>query len=504
MTSSPNRILLIEPPFYRLFKESYSLDRYPLSLGYLSGTVKRETSWEVMAYNADFVENSEIIKVSHLTGEGFKNYLQDLKDLSCRLWREVESVIEGFSPDVVGITAKSQNFASALNVAELVKRHDPETTVIIGGPHVSMVGKDALKSGCVDVGVVGEGERTLVELLNAIGERRGFDAVKGIVYRKNGDLIENETRDFIEDLDSLCFPHQYARDVLKDFEKYPPAAFKNIFATRGCPYECFFCGSRKIWSRRVRYRSPENVVKEIKGLQAMGLGFVHFDDDTFGISKDYINDLCRALIRECPDLKWSCEIHVKLVDEPTVSIMEKAGCRSVQIGIESGDNRILKEIRKNITIEEALAACRQLQKAGINVDVFFMVGFPQETEETLAATVKAIKKVKSNSVTYSIFTPYPNTDAYEYCKKKGLVDEGFDVSLYNHKSPENNFCAAISHERFRALASTIEAMVDRKNDRNRSRFRMYRRFFPRRAFHRLREAGLRRSLQHGMRVLTGK
>jgi radical SAM superfamily enzyme YgiQ (UPF0313 family) len=504
MARAPNRILLIEPPFYRLFKETYSLDRYPLSLGYLAGTVKRETSWEVMAYNADFTAISEFIQVSHLTGEGFKNYLGNLKDLTRTVWREIESVIEGFTPDVVGITAKSQNFASALNIARLVKEYNDEITVIVGGPHVSMVGKEALKNPHVDIGVTGEGERTIVELLTVIGERRDFDAVKGIVYKKNGDLIENEKREFIEDLDSLCFPHVYARDVLKDFEKYSMESFKNVFATRGCPYDCFFCGSRKIWSRKVRYRSPDNVVKEIKSLQAMGVRSVHFDDDNFGIKKEYINNLCEAIMRECPDLKWSCEIHVKLVSEQTISIMKKAGCRSIQIGIESGDNRILKEIRKNITIEEAYSACKIIKRAGISLEVFFMVGFPQETEETLAATVKAIKKVKSNSVTYSIFTPYPNTDAYDYCKEKGLVDDGFDVSLYNHKSPENSFCAAISPERFRVLASRIEKMVDKKNSQSRSGLNRFKRVFTREALDKIREAGIQNSIRHGMRILTGK
>ena len=229
----------------------------------------------------------------------------------------------------------------------------------------------------------------------------------------------------------------------------------------------FFFGSRKIWSRKVRFRPPENVVREIKGLRKKGLRIVHFDDDTFGINRRYITNLCNALITHCPGLKWSCELHVKLVDEQTISLMKAAGCVSIQIGIESGNNEILKKMRKNITIEEALLACKIIKKHGIELHAFFIVGFPQETENTLNDTVVAMKKIKCNTLIYSIFTPYPGTEAFEFCKENGLIDDNYDISLYNHKSPANCFCINITPERFRMLVSKIEKMVDRKNSLNR-------------------------------------
>lgn len=499
MKRNQHRILLIEPPFYRLFKDTYSLVRYPLSLGYLAGTIRKETNWSVMVYNADFYPQFELMKVSYLASTGFDNYLNNLKDLSGQIWREVKSTISEYKPDVVGISAKSQNFSSACIVAKLVKEVTEQTIVIVGGPHPSMVGSDVLNCPDIDVGVRGEGENTIVELLNAIEARKKFDDIRGIVYRKDTQIVENASREFLEDLDSLCFPHESAPEVLKDYDQYPLTAFRNIFAIRGCPYNCFFCGSRKIWSRRVRFRSPKNVVREIKGLQKMGLTSVHFTDDTFGVNKKYINDLCNALIIHCPGLKWSCELHVKLVDEQTISLMKTAGCFSIAIGIESGNNEILKEMRKNITIEEALSACEIIKKHGIRLQAFFIIGFPQETEDTLNDTVAVMKKLSADVLVYSIFTPYPGTEAFEFCKERELISDEYDVSLYNHQSPSNCFCINISPERFRRLASKIEKMIDRKNSSNRIK-----QVFSLNTFRRIQKLGIGKSFQKGIRIFIGK
>jgi len=498
-TEEKRRVLLIEPPFYRLYKETYSLDRYPLSLGYLAGTVKRETDWDVMACNADFVPNSEPKRVSHLTGEGFQRYLHNLSDLSGGVWNDVRAAVREFAPDVVGITSKSQNFASACSVARIVKEINPDTLVVVGGPHPSMVGADALKCEAIDVLARGEGERTLVELLQAVAEGRGLETVPGLIVRKGAEFVETPPRVYMDDLDSLPYPHEHAPVVLKDYAKYPVDAFKNIFATRGCPYNCFFCGSRKIWSRHVRFRSAPNVIREIQALQKMGLKFVHFDDDTFGIQKKYIAELCDGIRTQCPGLKWSCELNVKLVDDETIAMMKAAGLYHVQIGIESGNNEMLKRIRKGITIEEALEACRIIKSHGIELEAFFIVGFPEETEETLADTVAAMEAIQADSISYSIFTPYPGTETFDFCKEHGLVGDDFNVALFNHQSPANCFCMHIKPERFRELVADVEKRVDRKNERSRVKTK-----FSLRTLKRVQELGLRRSLRKAWRMVTGR
>lgn len=458
------KILLIEPPFYRLYKDTYSLERYPLSLGYLGGEIRKNTNWSVMAYNADFSPHgSELIKVRYWTGIGFDNYLNNLKDLSGKIWKEIELTIAEYNPAVVGISANSANFKSALNVAKLAKKINKQTVVMMGGPHPSMVRADLLNYPEIDIGVIGEGEITVTEFLNAMETQKKFDDIHGIIYRRDGQVIENPTRQFITNLDSLCFPHEYAPEILKDFHKYPIIAFENIFATRGCPNNCLFCGSRNVWSRKVRFRSPENVVEEIRSLQKIGVKTVHFDDDTFGVTEQYRNDLCNALIQHCPGLEWTCEMPVQMVTEENISLVKSAGCVAIKIGIESGNNEILSAIRKNITIEEALAACELIKKHGLTLFAFFIVGFPQDTEDTLRDTVRAMKASKSDVIIYSIFTPYPGTEAFELCKENGLISDDFDVSLYNHQSPLNNFCMNIPLERFREIVSEVEKQTDRKN-----------------------------------------
>jgi len=499
LTSQLKKILLIEPPFYRLFNEKFSLDRYPLSLGYLAGEIKKKSDWGVMVYNADFCKQSEMIKVSFLTGKGFDNYLECLKDISKKIWEEVRSVILDFSPDVVAISVKSQNFSSAAMVARIAKEINKEIKVIVGGPHPSMVGADVLKSPFFDISVKGEGEITIVELLKAIEQQSGLNSILGIVYREGDQIIENGSREFINKLDSLGFPHITAPEVLRDYQYYPITAFRNIFAARGCPFRCIFCGSHKIWSRKVRFRSVENVIAEIKSLQKIGLKSIHFDDDTFGIKKPHINSLCNAIISQCGGLKFSCEIHVRLVDDATISLMKKAGCYQIQLGIESGSDRVLNEINKNITIDQALKACRLIKKHGIELITFFMVGFPQETEESLRETILAMGRVNCDSLIYSIFTPYPGTEVFEICKREGLIRDDYDVSLYNHQSPANCFVKNIKPERFREMVKDVEKMIDRRNF-----FKRIRRRFSFDTLWKLQELGIMRTIQKGMGMLFGK
>lgn len=494
-----NKILLIEPPFYRLFKNTYSLDRYPLSLGYLASVISRKTNWKVMVYNADFYPARDPIKVSYLSGMGFDNYLTHLQNPASLIWKEIKSVIFEYGPVVLGISAKSQNFTSACMIARIAKEINKDIIVIVGGAHPSLTGSDVFRNDAIDISVRGEGEDTIVELLNAIESVKSLEGIKGIIYRKDGLLVENPNREYIKDLDSLPFPGDSAPSLLKDYDKYPKAAFSHIFTSRGCPYNCFFCSSRNIWSRRVRVRSPGSVIKEIKALREQGVRVFDFVDDNFGINKEHIIDLCGALIRSCPDIKWSCELHVNLVEEEAISFMKKAGCFLIQIGVESGNNEALGRIRKNITIEKALCAAKTIKKYGITLQAFFIIGFPWDTEASLDDTVKAMRKIKCDILTYSIFTPYPATEAFEFCKENGLIKEDYDVSLYNHQSPANNFCINIPSQRFRILASKIERMVDRRNSINRIK-----RIFSPATFSMIRELGIFKSIYKGTRILLGK
>lgn len=459
------KLLLVEPPFYRLYNADFVLCSYPLALGYLAGWARRQTDWDVAAYNADFsvIEKGFNLSHNYLANQGFQNYLANLRSESSPIWDEVREVIREQAPSVLGISAKSQNFHAAVRVARLAKALDPDILVVMGGPHVTMTGTAALHHPEVDVLVHGEGEETLVELLRAW--ERGGDAalVAGVSYRDAGQARTTPARPFIQDLDALPFPHESAPGSLLNYDSFPKSAFMNMFTIRGCPFNCLYCGSRTIWTRRPRFRSVENVVEEMKRLEAFGVPRINFDDDTFGVSKRRIHELCRRIKESGLRLPWSCELHVNLVDDETMALMRSANCNLVFLGVESGNNDILALNRKRITVEKAQAACEIIKKHGIQLYAFFMVGFPDETEQTMMDTFAAMRRADPDYIIYSIFTPYPGTELFQRCRELGMVDDDFDVSLYNHQSPENNFTKAIGHARFRELSERIETFVDQHN-----------------------------------------
>jgi radical SAM superfamily enzyme YgiQ (UPF0313 family) len=495
------KILLIHPPFYRLFADSFSYNKYPPSLGYLACTIKKQTVWDVLVYNADFnsknLAGSSDITFSFRSGLGYSNYMNCIKNPEDPIWSEVKSVIEDYAPDVVGISTMTPNFTSACMVSRFVKRFNQNVPVIVGGPHPSIVGRSALDSQYIDIGVRGEGERTIVEILNSLENGQQLDQIRGIIYKLDGEVVETEPREYIGDLATLCFPHESAPEALKDFDHYPLTAFGNVFANRGCPFSCAFCASRGIWGRHVRFRPVEHVIREIAGLQQKGLTSIYFCDDTFGLNKRWLSDLCHGLIRQCPGLKWSCETHAQVVNDETLSLMRKAGCYKIELGIESGDNEVLRKMRKQTTIEEALAAAAKIKKHGIELHTYFLVGLPFETEESLAATFKAIKKLKNRShIFLSIYCPYPNTELYHYCVEQGIIEEStYDVSLYNQWSLDH-FCPNIAPDLFEKTVHEMQEFVDRSNQ-------MYRlkRMISLSTFWRLKELGVKESLVKAKKIL---
>jgi radical SAM superfamily enzyme YgiQ (UPF0313 family) len=482
-------ILLIEPPFNRLYNLNASLNKLPLSLGYLAGAIiSRKPDWQAKIYSADFSPHDAPLDYQYLVGPGFQRFLATLNEPQSPIWKEIRDTINRSRPSVVGITAKSQNYSSACAVAKIAKSIDRNILVVVGGPHPSLAKTEVLKEPATDIGVLGEGEETIVEILNSAEGNQPLSSIKGIVYREGNNIVENPPREFIRDLDSLPFPVSVARTSLIDYDKYPPQAFKYIFAVRGCPYNCSFCGSRYIWSRKTRFRSVENIVAEIQEITKI-VNYVHFDDDTFGVKKPFIHELCSAIKENCPGLSWSCEIHVKLVDNETIGLMKSAGCRSIQLGVESGSNEMLKSIGKNITIEEAFSAANTIKKHKIYLQTFFMVGFPQETESTLSDTISAMTSFPSDNVMCSIFTPYLGTELFSYCEQHGIIPQDFDVSLYNHQSPENYFCPNIARDVFKERIRRLGKALDGANSRR--KLKMY---FSREGYMKLEENGIRRSI----------
>jgi len=457
------RLLLIEPPFYRLYGERYGLVKYPLSLAYLSMAVKERTDWEVRVLNADFAAASDPFDITYLTGEGFRHYTENLENPAAGIWQSIRSALVEYQPSAIGISVKSSSLAAAYQIAGMVKDLNRDAIVIAGGPHPSATGPEMLGNPHIDICVAGEGERTLVELLPAIERGIPLQDVPGLFFRNGPHPEGTPRREPVSNLDALGYPCRYAREVLIGYEDYPRSAFGYLFATRGCPNHCLFCGSREVWGRKTRFRSPQHVAGEIAYLRSIGLNSFHFDDDTFGVNNAYLQNLCRALARHCPSIEWSCEIHVQLVKEENIALMKMAGCKMIQLGIESGNNGMLAKVRKGFTIEEALAASRMITGRGIRLHTFFMAGFPWETQKTLLDTKKVIEEIECEKIIYSLFTPYPGTEAFRLCQAEGLIPERYLPSLFGHQSPHNCFCKHLSPEQFRTLSRDIEETVVTRN-----------------------------------------
>ncbi len=493
------KIVIVYPPFYRLFDDSYSYGEYPLALGYISGAVKMHTDWDVVSYNTDFSRKKYIgndsVTFSFRSDEGYKNYSRNLGDNGAPLWNEIHDSLRDLGPSVVGISTMSQNFKSACIIAELVKSINQDILVVVGGPHLSMVGSEVLDCQHIDIGVVGEGEQTIVELLDAIANLKDLNKIDGLVFRRNGEYVTTRTRVLSQDLDKLCFPHVHAREVLKDYDLYPKSAFGNILAGRGCPYSCTFCGSHKIWGRKVRTRSPQNVVKELESLQRVGVTSVRFADDTFGLNKVWTKELCDGIVKRCRGLKWKCEVNVNLITDVFIETIKSAGCYMVELGVESGDNGILKEIKKNITVEQSLAACNVIRKHNVELQAYIIIGFPQETEDTLQKTVDAIKKI-DGYIWISVFSPIKGTELYEYCLNNGLLESESDADKHYFQNLDS-FSRYILRDRFRELATKIINEVDIKNSNNRMS-----RIFSSKTFWRIKEYGLMGSINKGLGILS--
>jgi len=398
LNTNIKKVLLISPPWYRIFGGSSFAS--PLGLCYIAAVLE-EHGYDVVIYNADFKNNLELISDREITAR-YDEYLRILKNINHPLWKEIQRVISYQSPDIVGISVTTAKYGSALNISHLVKIFDPKIPVVWGGVHPTILPEETIKNKDVDIVVRGEGEYTFLDLIENIDN---LNDVLGITYKENDKIIHNPNRPLIQNLDELPFP---ARHLLLEKENYPPEAFGNIFASRGCPYNCIFCASHKVWTRKVRYRSPENVVDEIKYIQkTFKTHHFRFEDDSFTINKKWVYEICNLLIKEKLNIQWTTETRADIVTDDLIKKMKLAGCKNITIGVESGNEKILKKIKKGITIEQIKNANKILKQNGVGLSAFFMIGFPWETKREINNTISLMKELDPSIAVFSVATPYP-------------------------------------------------------------------------------------------------
>ncbi len=471
------RVLLINPPFQRL-KTVYNL-YFPLGLGYLAGSLKA-AGFDCGIYNAENARADEVAPHNHRSLlQQHWLYIEALKQQDHYIWREIRDTIQTFKPDILGVSVLTPVYGSAVRVNKIARQLFPNISIIWGGPHPAVQGREILADESeVLACVAGEGEVTMADLCTRIraGET-DFAPVDGITYRTpQGTIKTNKPRDYVDDLDSLPWPDKSASLYLDAYFRDPERAqLGNVFGSRGCPFKCAYCSSHTIWTRKVRYRTPDSVVAEMKSLQKdFGVERFSFLDDTFTMNRKWATSICEKIKQEGVKGRWGCYTRLDVLTEPLLATMQSAGLAEMDVGIETGSQRMADFLQKDINLDRVREMARVLNRRRVNWNAFIMMGLPDEERADIQATVDFIHEVKPVRCILSVFTPYPGDKLYDLCKERGLIADKPDWSRFSHHSPENHFVKGMSKEDFEALVKHVFVLVDRYNNSLTANYRLFR------------------------------
>ncbi len=333
------------------------------------------------------------------------------------------------APGYVGITATTVSVYSAARLAGMLKERMPGVRIVLGGAHLTATPEKTMSLFPeFDVGVLGEGEETLIKLLEADCQGDDLSQVPGLIVRNSHGLCLTGPRPYIKDLDRLPFP---AWDLLPDFPKaYQPTPMRfkqlpaaSLVTTRGCPNRCLFC-DRSVFGNRCRSFSPEYVLEMIRVLHdRYRVRELVFEDDTMFVLKKNLTALCEMLLREGWGITWSCLGRVNSVEPELLALMKRAGCWQIGYGIESGNQQILDFIQKKIKLEQVERALRWTKEAGIHTKGFFILGHPLETRETMQETIDFAKRVDLDDISVFLLTPFPGSQLHDIASQYGQFDD---------------------------------------------------------------------------------
>lgn len=327
------------------------------------------------------------------------------------------------SPRYVCITTLTPRYPTVVRMAEEIKRSAPSVTIIVGGPHVTGAPQYALYDP-ISYGIIGEGEEALLELLEALDASSNIEGIQNLIYRHREEIIVNSPRPFIKDLDELPFP---AWDLMSIEEYIDPAYFEGshlaIFSERGCPYDCSFCASYVTWKGKLRSRSVDNVVDEIRHIvKVLGIKNLMFWDDTFAANRKRAIDICNRIIKEKLDISYTVQIRADSVTEDLALALRDSGCAFAAIGVESGNDIMLTRIGKKETKAQVENSVSILNKVGLPIIASYIIGLPGDTHETIKETLDFAFKLDADQSKFMILAPFPGTRVYDLAVSKGFVD----------------------------------------------------------------------------------
>jgi radical SAM superfamily enzyme YgiQ (UPF0313 family) len=401
------RILLIK---------SRNLDRIqsgatpPLGIMYLASYIREKRHDEVMIKDLLFIDDLD---------------------------NELVRIISQFNPSIVGISAIANEAENLHKIASIVKVYNPKIKVIIGGPYLSSFKSEAMADENIDIGVIGEGEETFIELLNKIeNDTADLSSVNGIIYQDDNKIIATQQRPYIYDLDMLPYPAYDLIDInaYKRFKGESTARlgkYTVVLTSRGCPFHCIYC--HNMFGKRFRARSVENVISEIEML-VRNYEIRHFEiiDDIANFDKERFKSLLTHIINKNWGIKLSFPngVRTDLLDEEAIDLMKEAGTEELSIAIETASPRLQKTIKKNLNLKKVQQIIERAVYDGMFVRGFFMLGFPTETEDELKTTLNFAIHSKLHLALFLIVIPFKGTELYEQIPYNGIFDKPIDADYY--------------------------------------------------------------------------
>ncbi len=396
------KILLINPPHGDVYGGLKKPIFPPLGLAYIGAVLEREN------HNVKILD----MDAENTSHEEFQELLRDEKY------------------ELVGITTTTPTYNNAKRLCDVVKEEIQAKTVI-GGIHATIMPEESIAPKNIDFLVKGEGEQTICELADSLDKNKGLHGIKGLVYKENGNIVVNEPRELIKDLDVLPHPAWHLFRHIKYV--FPDSLSSHVFpvmSSRGCPGRCSFCSAKSIFLRKFRPRSAQNVVDEIEDLvKRYSVREIHLWDDNFTLNKSRVLEIKDQILRRGIRVKiaFMNGLRVDCVDREILKALKEMGTYSIAFGVESGNQNILNSIKKGITtkkIEEAFEIAREFK---IETWGFFMIGFPQDTERTIRETIDFAIKLDPDIAKFHVLKPYPGTDIFDELNQKGLItDRNFD------------------------------------------------------------------------------
>ena len=380
---------------------------FPTSIGFLAGYLRE--------YN-DF------------TPEIIDEHIRPLSD------QQLKEALDRLEVGIVGLSCMTLTISRGFELAQKIKEMRPDTIVIMGGIHPTVMPDYCFESEHVDIVVKGEGEQTLSELYELIKAGKPYDDVAGIAYRKDGKIVHNLGRPLIRNIDDIPeFPYDLFEN---DRDKYKD--FGTMVTSRGCPYDCIFCSQRAISGKAFRYASIERSMSEIdKLINKYGVKTIWFNEDSFAINRRRVFEMCDAIIERGfhKQVEFIAELRADSTDRTLLERMYEAGFTMLACGAETGSERLMRVINKKETVEQNNEFIRLASEIGIHVSTTYIFGFPTETKEERRETFKLSQQLPLDNVRFNTAIPYPGTYIYELAKQEGrlnVLDEwkNFNVQYY--------------------------------------------------------------------------